>query len=167
MACFVDADLNDRMKDVWRTFDGLIEPRYRTIGSGDMVAWSSGWGDGVPGIAACPVVRLANALVDDLRRDRLLDEGEGFKFHAHCRQSATPSAAAPEASAATIQPASVSYLPGGAPSRLHIDTAAPWYSTKVCLSGVLFVCVERQVKTLRGRAPRVRWRGACQDRGRR
>lgn len=47
MACFVDADLSDRMKDVWRTLGGPVEPRYRTIGSGDMVAWSSGWGDGV------------------------------------------------------------------------------------------------------------------------
>ncbi|WP_432825682.1 DUF4241 domain-containing protein [Dactylosporangium sp. CA-092794] len=46
MACFVDADSIDRMKDVWRTLGGLVEPRYRTIGSGDMVAWSSGWGDG-------------------------------------------------------------------------------------------------------------------------
>ena len=27
--------------------------------------------------------------------------------------------------------------------------------------------LERQVKTLRGRAPRVRWRGACRERGRR
>ncbi|WP_330186418.1 DUF4241 domain-containing protein [Dactylosporangium sp. AC04546] len=46
MACFVDADSSERMKDVWRTLGGLVEPRYRTIGSGDMVAWSSGWGDG-------------------------------------------------------------------------------------------------------------------------
>ncbi|MGC1209910.1 MAG: DUF4241 domain-containing protein [Micromonospora sp.] len=46
MACFVDADSSDRMKDVWRTLGGLVEPRYRTIASGDMVAWSSGWGDG-------------------------------------------------------------------------------------------------------------------------
>jgi hypothetical protein len=46
MACFVDAASIDRMKDVWRTLDGLVEPRYRTIGSGDLVAWSSGWGDG-------------------------------------------------------------------------------------------------------------------------
>jgi hypothetical protein len=46
MACFVDADAVDRMKDVWRTLDGLVEPRHRTIGSGAMVAWSSGWGDG-------------------------------------------------------------------------------------------------------------------------
>ncbi|MET7398051.1 DUF4241 domain-containing protein [Dactylosporangium sp. NPDC005572] len=47
MACFVDADSIDRMKDVWRRLDGLVKPRYRTVGSGDMVAWSSGWGDGV------------------------------------------------------------------------------------------------------------------------
>jgi len=47
MACFVDADLTEPMKDVWRTLGGLVEPRYHTIGSGDMVAWSSGWGDGV------------------------------------------------------------------------------------------------------------------------
>ncbi|GAA2388975.1 DUF4241 domain-containing protein [Dactylosporangium salmoneum] len=46
MACFVDSDSIDRMKDVWRTLGGLVEPHYRTIGSGDMVAWSSGWGDG-------------------------------------------------------------------------------------------------------------------------
>lgn len=46
MACFVDADSADRLVDVWRTLDGLVEPRYSTTGSGDMVAWSSGWGDG-------------------------------------------------------------------------------------------------------------------------
>jgi Protein of unknown function (DUF4241) len=46
MACFVDADAADRTRDVWRTLGGLVEPRYRTIDSGVMVAWSSGWGDG-------------------------------------------------------------------------------------------------------------------------
>ncbi|GAB3848809.1 DUF4241 domain-containing protein [Dactylosporangium cerinum] len=46
MACFVDADAAGRMQDVWRTLAGLVEPRYRTIDSGAMVAWSSGWGDG-------------------------------------------------------------------------------------------------------------------------
>jgi hypothetical protein len=46
MACFVDADASDRLKDVWRTFDGLVEPRYLTVEAGAMVAWSSGWGDG-------------------------------------------------------------------------------------------------------------------------
>lgn len=47
MACFVDVECSDRMKDVWLTLAGLVEPRYRTIGPSDMVAWSSGWGDGV------------------------------------------------------------------------------------------------------------------------
>jgi hypothetical protein len=47
MACFVDADATERLKDVWLTLDGLVEPRHRTIDSGAMVAWSSGWGDGV------------------------------------------------------------------------------------------------------------------------
>ncbi|MFG1779794.1 DUF4241 domain-containing protein [Micromonospora sp. NPDC049048] len=46
MACYVDADSADRVTDLWRTLDGLVEPRYRTTDSGDMVAWSSGWGDG-------------------------------------------------------------------------------------------------------------------------
>ncbi|MBM7494370.1 hypothetical protein JOD64_005592 [Micromonospora luteifusca] len=46
MACFVDADASERMKDVWLTLDGLVDPRHRTIDSGEMVAWSSGWGDG-------------------------------------------------------------------------------------------------------------------------
>ncbi|MGC4861042.1 DUF4241 domain-containing protein [Micromonospora sp. NRRL B-16802] len=46
MACFVDADARERMKDVWLTLDGLIDPRHRTIDSGAMVVWSSGWGDG-------------------------------------------------------------------------------------------------------------------------
>ncbi|MEW2330736.1 DUF4241 domain-containing protein [Micromonospora chersina] len=46
MACYVDADSADRVVDVWRTLDGLVEPRYRTTDSDDMVAWSSGWGDG-------------------------------------------------------------------------------------------------------------------------
>lgn len=46
MACFLDADAVERMKDVWPTLDGLVEPRYRTIDAGSMVVWSSGWGDG-------------------------------------------------------------------------------------------------------------------------
>ncbi|NMO53426.1 DUF4241 domain-containing protein [Actinoplanes sp. TBRC 11911] len=46
MACFVDAEVSDRLKDRWRTFDGLVEPRYLTVEAGAMVAWSSGWGDG-------------------------------------------------------------------------------------------------------------------------
>ncbi|GGR87288.1 hypothetical protein GCM10010169_34400 [Micromonospora fulviviridis] len=46
MACYVDADSADQLVDVWRTLDGLVEPRYRTTDSEDMVAWSSGWGDG-------------------------------------------------------------------------------------------------------------------------
>ena len=46
MACFVDADVSDRLKDLWRTFDGLVEPRYLMVEAGAMVAWSSGWGDG-------------------------------------------------------------------------------------------------------------------------
>ncbi len=46
MACFVDADASERMQDVWLTLDGLVDPRHRTIDSGAMVAWSSGWGDG-------------------------------------------------------------------------------------------------------------------------
>ena len=64
--------------------------------------------------AACPVVRRCPRRRSSTRS--AARRREGFKFHAHCRQSATPSAAAPEASAATIQPASVSYLAGGAPS---------------------------------------------------
>jgi hypothetical protein len=46
LGCFVDADAVDGMKDVWRTLDGLVDPRHRTVGAGSMVAWSSGWGDG-------------------------------------------------------------------------------------------------------------------------
>lgn len=46
MACFTDAEACDRLSEAWRTFDGLVEPRYLALGDGDMVAWSSGWGDG-------------------------------------------------------------------------------------------------------------------------
>ena len=50
MACFTDADACGRLSEAWRALDGLVEPRYRVIGDGDgdgdMVAWSSGWGDG-------------------------------------------------------------------------------------------------------------------------
>ncbi|WUI04035.1 DUF4241 domain-containing protein [Spirillospora sp. NBC_00431] len=46
MACFVDAEACDRLSDVWHTLDGLVEPRHLEVGDGDMVAWSSGWGDG-------------------------------------------------------------------------------------------------------------------------
>lgn len=46
MACFVDVDAADRMRDAWHALDGLVEPRHRTLDAGAMVAWSSGWGDG-------------------------------------------------------------------------------------------------------------------------
>lgn len=46
MACFVDASACDRLSEVWRDLDGLVDPRHIAVAGGDMVAWSSGWGDG-------------------------------------------------------------------------------------------------------------------------
>lgn len=45
MACFVDADACDRLSEVRRDLDGLVEPRDDVIGATKMVAWSSGRGD--------------------------------------------------------------------------------------------------------------------------
>jgi len=46
MACFVDAQSAGALVEAWRDFHGLVETRYCVAGNGDMVAWSSGWGDG-------------------------------------------------------------------------------------------------------------------------
>lgn len=45
MACFVDAEASGQLAEAWRDFGGLVDPRYRVVGDGYMVAWSSGWGD--------------------------------------------------------------------------------------------------------------------------
>jgi hypothetical protein len=46
LGCYVDAGSVERVKDVWETLDGLGEPPCRSIESGTMIVWSSGWGDG-------------------------------------------------------------------------------------------------------------------------
>jgi hypothetical protein len=47
MACFVDAGACDRLSDTWRDLGReLGRTSYTVVGSSDMVAWSSGWGDG-------------------------------------------------------------------------------------------------------------------------
>ncbi|MEE6258091.1 DUF4241 domain-containing protein [Plantactinospora sonchi] len=46
LACFADAGTYDRIPDLKSHLDAMIEPRYRVIGDGELVAWSSGWGDG-------------------------------------------------------------------------------------------------------------------------
>ena len=44
MGCFVDEDNRERLAELWEGFDF---DRFATAASGDLVAWSSGWGDGV------------------------------------------------------------------------------------------------------------------------
>jgi len=46
VACFVDADNAERLSDEWEDLPHLLDPRFTTVAGGDMVAWSSGWGDG-------------------------------------------------------------------------------------------------------------------------
>jgi hypothetical protein len=41
MACVVDADACDRLSEVSRDLDDLVEPRDDVIGAAKMVAWSS------------------------------------------------------------------------------------------------------------------------------
>ena len=38
IACFVDADPCDRLSEVWRDLDGLVEPRDDVIGARKIVA---------------------------------------------------------------------------------------------------------------------------------
>ncbi|MGK5684994.1 DUF4241 domain-containing protein [Actinoplanes sp. URMC 104] len=45
MACFVDEDNRERLAGEWESLE-LRDPRFTTVADGDMVAWSSGWGDG-------------------------------------------------------------------------------------------------------------------------
>lgn len=67
MACLLDADAIERMKDVWLTLDGLVEPRYRTIDAGAMVVWSSGWGDGTyPTWIGCDAAGSVTYLITDM-----------------------------------------------------------------------------------------------------
>ena len=44
LACFVDEDNRERLVDEWQRLDTLRGAT--TIAGGDLVAWSSGWGDG-------------------------------------------------------------------------------------------------------------------------
>ena len=44
LGCFVDEDNRERLAEQWERFDF---DRFTTLPGGDMVAWSSGWGDGV------------------------------------------------------------------------------------------------------------------------
>jgi hypothetical protein len=43
LGCFVDEDNRERLSEEWERFDF---DRFTTLPGGDMVAWSSGWGDG-------------------------------------------------------------------------------------------------------------------------
>ena len=45
MACFVDEDNRERLTEEWEALD-LRDPRFMSVAGGDMIAWSSGWGDG-------------------------------------------------------------------------------------------------------------------------
>jgi hypothetical protein len=45
MACFVDEDNRERLTEEWQSLE-LRDPRYASLSGGDMIAWSSGWGDG-------------------------------------------------------------------------------------------------------------------------
>ena len=45
LACFVDEDNRERLADEWQRLADLRT--VATLAGGDMVAWSSGWGDGV------------------------------------------------------------------------------------------------------------------------
>ncbi|MCM4080568.1 DUF4241 domain-containing protein [Paractinoplanes hotanensis] len=45
LACFVDEDNRERLTDEWQSLE-LRDPRFVTLSGGDMIAWSSGWGDG-------------------------------------------------------------------------------------------------------------------------
>ncbi|MCY1141741.1 DUF4241 domain-containing protein [Actinoplanes sp. Pm04-4] len=45
MACFVDEDNRERLTEEWQSLE-LRDPRYFLLSGGDMIAWSSGWGDG-------------------------------------------------------------------------------------------------------------------------
>ena len=46
LACFVDEDNRERLIGAWEGLDDLRRPRFTTVADGEMVAWSSGWGDG-------------------------------------------------------------------------------------------------------------------------
>ncbi len=45
LACFVDEDNRERLTGEWQSLE-LRDPRFAVIAGGDMIAWSSGWGDG-------------------------------------------------------------------------------------------------------------------------
>ncbi|GAB2593154.1 hypothetical protein Aab01nite_36600 [Paractinoplanes abujensis] len=45
MACFVDDVNHERLAGEWESLE-LRNPRFASVGAGDMIAWSSGWGDG-------------------------------------------------------------------------------------------------------------------------
>lgn len=45
MACFVDETNSARLSTEWESLE-LQNPRFTSIAAGDMIAWSSGWGDG-------------------------------------------------------------------------------------------------------------------------
>jgi hypothetical protein len=46
LACFVDEDNRERLAEAWESLPDLLNPRYTTLDGNEMVAWSSGWGDG-------------------------------------------------------------------------------------------------------------------------
>ncbi len=45
LACFVDEDNREPLSAEWESLE-LRDPRFANVAAGDMVAWSSGWGDG-------------------------------------------------------------------------------------------------------------------------
>ncbi|MBL7256130.1 DUF4241 domain-containing protein [Paractinoplanes lichenicola] len=45
MACFVDEANRERLSEEWESLE-LRNPRFASVAAGEMIAWSSGWGDG-------------------------------------------------------------------------------------------------------------------------